>query len=171
MYVCTQYHDIDSFHIVAILNVPPMYLCIRDGFNHQQCQKLDSFFIKRAIFMRSGDSDLYVHVCCIASSDSLPRLFSMLALFVCTDDMQWYSPLIMTTVQCIVTETLDQHISMKPHKYETLNCVDESRLSITCYKSISRESNCVCVCVCDGQSVVSLSAFNVVSQFLSGLFV
>lgn len=29
--------------------MPPMYLYIRDGFNHQQCQKLDSFFIKRAI--------------------------------------------------------------------------------------------------------------------------
>lgn len=36
---------------------------------------------------------------------------------------------------------------MKPHRYETLNCIDESRLSITCYKSISRESNCMCACV------------------------
>lgn len=36
---------------------------------------------------------------------------------------------------------------MKLYRYEILNCIDESRLFIICYKSISRELNCMCVCV------------------------
>lgn len=49
---------------------------------------------------------------------------------------------------------------MKLYKYEILNCVDESRLFIICYKSISRELNCMCVCVM--VSLWFLSVFNVV---------